>query len=99
MRRLHQRTRWQLLDHLPLRCQVRHVLLHPSLSLVLSTVTALVDVLGLMVYPSASRHASSMPRDPVLGSTMVPESGLLGLLDLDRVNKKRIGLILTLTKP
>ena len=28
---------------------------------------------------------------------MVPEPGLLGLLDLDRVNKKRIGLILTLT--
>ena len=47
--------------------------LHPSLSLVLSIVTALVDVLGLMVYLSASRHASSMPRDPALGLTMVPE--------------------------
>ena len=61
-----QALRWRA--HLPPR-QPMVCTLHPSLSLVLSTVTALVDILGLMVYPSASRHASSMPRDHVLGST------------------------------
>ena len=49
-------------------------IIHPSLSLVLSTVIALVDGLGLTVYLSAYIHASSMSRDPALSLTVGPRA-------------------------